>query len=78
MNSGHRRMSALMPIRTRMEVARAPLSDERKSDPEQCAAATPIFRRYLPIVCLDNGARDGQPHAHAFGLGGEKRFEDLF
>src|SRR6478609_477826 len=26
---------------------------------------------------LDNGARDGQPHAHTFRLAGEERFEDL-
>jgi hypothetical protein len=30
------------------------------------------------MVRLDNGARDGQPHAHAFRLAGEKRLEDLF
>ena len=30
------------------------------------------------MVRLDNGARDGQPHAHAFRLAGEERFEDLF
>ena len=57
---------------------REALSDKRKSDPERRAAAIPIFLPYLPIVRLDNGARDGQPHAHAFRLGGEKRFEDLF
>ena len=54
------------------------LLDKRKPDPERRAAVIPIFCRYLPIVRLDNGARDGQPHAHAFRLAGEKRFEDLF
>ena len=54
------------------------LLDKRKFDPKRRAAMVPIFCRYLPIVRLDNGARDGQPHAHAFRLAGEKRFEDLF
>ena len=54
------------------------LLDKRKPDPERCAAVIPIFGRYQPLVRLDNGARDGQPHAHAFRLTGEKRFEDLF
>ena len=52
--------------------------DERKADPERRAAVISIFRRYHSMVRLDNGARDGQPHAHAFPLGGEKRLEDLF
>ena len=38
----------------------------------------PIFCPYQPIVRLDNSARDGQPHAHAFGLAGENGFKDLF
>ena len=46
--------------------------------PERRAAVIPIFCRYLPFVRLDNGARDGQSHAHAFRLGGEERLEDLF
>ena len=54
------------------------LLDKRKPDPERRAAVIPIFCPYQPIVRLDNGARDGQPHAHAFGLAGEKRLEDLF
>ena len=54
------------------------LSDKRKLDPERRAAVIPIFCRYQPMVRLDDGARDGQPHAHAFGLAGEERFEDLF
>ena len=29
------------------------------------------------MVRLDNGARNGQSHAHALGLAGEKRFEDF-
>jgi len=49
---------------------------QRKPNPERRAAVIPIFGRYDPIVRLDNGARDGQPHAHTFGLAGEKRFED--
>ena len=53
------------------------LSDERKSDPERRAAAIPIFHTYRPFMRFDDGVRDGQPHAHALGLGGEKRFEDL-
>jgi len=44
------------------------LLDKRKSDPERCAAVIPIFGRYQPMVRLDNGARYGQSHAHAFGL----------
>ena len=54
------------------------LLDKRKPDPERRAAVIPIFCPYQPVVRLDNGARDGQPHAHAFRLAGEKRFEDLF
>ena len=54
------------------------LPDKGKPDPERRAAMIPIFGRYLPIVRLDNGARDGQPHAHAFRLAGEERFKDLF
>ena len=54
------------------------LSDKRKPDPERRAAVIPIFCRYQPMVRLDNGARDGQPHTHAFHLAGEERFEDLF
>jgi hypothetical protein len=54
------------------------LLDKRKPDPERRTAVIPIFCRYEPIVRLDDGARDGQPHAHAFGLAGEKRLEDLF
>jgi hypothetical protein len=46
---------------------------KRKSDPEQCAAGL-FFRPQLPLVHFHNGSRDGQPHAHAFGLAGEKRF----
>ena len=50
----------------------------RKFNPKGRAAVIPIFCRYQPIVRLDNGARDGQSHAHAFRLAGEERFEDLF
>ena len=50
----------------------------RKPDPERRAAVISIFCPYQPVVRLDNGARDGQPHAHAFRLAGEERFEDLF
>src|SRR6187397_1448620 len=50
---------------------------DRKPDPERCAAEVPIFCRYQPMVRLDNGSRDGQSHAHALRLAGEKRFEDL-
>jgi hypothetical protein len=52
------------------------LSRKREPDPERRAAVIPIFRPYQPVVRLDNGARDGQPHAHAFRLAGEKRLED--
>ena len=48
-----------------------------KFDPKRRAAVDPISCRYRPVVRLDNGARDGQSHAHAFRLAGEKRFEDL-
>src|SRR5258705_1155309 len=54
------------------------LSDKRKPDPERRAAVNLISCRYEPMVRFNNGARDGQPHAHAFRLAGEKRFEDLF
>jgi len=54
------------------------LLDKRKSDPKRRAAMIAIFCRYQPMVRLDNGARDGQPHAHAFGLAGEKRHKDFF
>jgi hypothetical protein len=37
----------------------------------------PIFGPYLPVVDFHNGARDGQSHAHAFGLAGEERCEDF-
>src|SRR5258708_40214047 len=53
------------------------LSDKRKPDPERRAAVIPIFCPYQPMVRFDDGARDGQPHAHAFSLAGEKRFEDF-
>jgi hypothetical protein len=42
------------------------------------AAVIPILGPYLPLVRLDNGARDRQPHAYAFGLAGEEWFKDLF
>ena len=51
---------------------------KRKFDPNRRATVIPIFCRYQAMVRLDNGARDEQPHAHAFRLAGEKRFEDLF
>ena len=53
------------------------LSDKRKPDPERGAAVIPVFGPDPPIVRLDNGARDGQPHPHAFGFAGEERLEDL-
>src|SRR5260370_9321313 len=54
------------------------LLDKRKPDPERRAAVNLISCRYEPVVRFNHGARDGQPHAHAFRLAGEKRFEDLF
>ena len=54
------------------------LSDKGKPDPKRRAAVIPIFRRYQPMVRLDNGARDGQPHPHAFRLASVKWFEDRF
>jgi hypothetical protein len=53
------------------------LLDKRKFDPKRRATVISISRRYLPIVRLDNGTRDGQPHTHAFRLAGEKRFENF-
>ena len=50
----------------------------RKPDPKRRAAVNPIFGPYLPMVPIDNGARDGQAHAHPLSLAGEKWFEDLF
>src|ERR1700680_4126370 len=48
---------------------------ERHPDPDRRAAVVPIFCPYLPVVRVDNGARDRQSHPHAVGLAGEKRFE---
>ena len=49
-----------------------------KPHPKRRAAVIPIFGPYQPIVRLNNGARDGQPHTHALRLAGEERFEDCF
>jgi hypothetical protein len=49
-----------------------------KPNPKRRTGVIPIFCPYQPMVRLDNGARDGQSHDHAFRLAGEKRFEDLF
>jgi hypothetical protein len=51
---------------------------KRKPNPKRRAAVISIFFPYQPVVRLDNGARDGQSHAHAFRLAGKKRFEDRF
>ena len=53
------------------------LLDKGNFDPKRPATLIPISRRYLPIVRLDDGTRDGQPHTHAFRLAGEKRFENF-
>ena len=53
--------------KSRLRCARQ-LSDKRKFDPERRPAVIPIFGPYQSIVRFDNGARDGQPHAHAFRL----------
>ena len=53
------------------------LLDKWKLDPERRTAVIPIVYRYQPMVRLDNGARDGQTHAHTCRLAGEKRLEDL-
>ena len=53
------------------------MSDKRKFDPKRRATVIPIFCRYHTVVRFNNGARDGQPHAHTLDLTGEKRFEDL-
>ena len=37
-----------------------------KLDSERRAAMIAISCRYQPMVRFDNGARDGQPHAHAW------------
>jgi hypothetical protein len=50
---------------------------KRKPDPKRRAAVNLISYRYEPMVRFNNGARDGQSHAHAFGLAGEERFKDL-
>jgi hypothetical protein len=47
------------------------LSGKRKPDPERRAAVIPIFCRYMPVVRLDDGVRDGQAHAHAIRLDGQ-------
>ena len=54
------------------------LLNERKPDPERRAAVVPIFADILTVVRLDNGSCDGQSHAHAFRLAGEKRLETSF
>ena len=54
------------------------LLDKRKPDPERGAAIIPVFCPDLPVVRLDNGARDGKSHAHPFRFGGEEWFEDRF
>ena len=51
---------------------------QRKPDLEGRAAVIPIFRRYQPMVRLDNGARDGQSHAHTFGLASENGSKTSF
>ena len=77
-----RNASYLVPLtaatlRTSAEVADHHTSDERKPDPERRTAMIPVFCRYLPLVRLDDGSRDGQSHAHPFGLAGEERFENF-
>ena len=52
-------------------------SDQWKSDLKRRTAVIPIFGQYQPTVRLDNGASDGQPHAHAFWLTAKKRLEYL-
>ena len=42
------------------------VGSKRKLDPERRAAMIAISCRYQPMVRFDNGARDGQPHAHAW------------
>jgi hypothetical protein len=54
------------------------LLDKRKLDPKRRAAAISISCPYQSAVRLDDSARDGQPHAHAFRFAGEERFEDRF
>src|SRR5258705_9916162 len=70
----HQRKSRLLLMGPAMDHQ---LSDKRKPDPERRAAVIPIFCPYQPVVRLDNGARDGEPHPHAFRLAGEKQFEYL-
>jgi hypothetical protein len=53
------------------------LLDKRKFDLKRRTAMVPIFGPYQPIVRLDNGPRDGQPHAHAFRLARVKRLKNL-
>jgi hypothetical protein len=53
------------------------LLDERQSYQKRRASVILIFCGDPPVVRLDNGTRDGQPHSHAFRLAGEKRIEDL-
>jgi len=49
------------------------LRDKRKTDPKCRTAVIPILRRYHTLVRLDNGARDGKPHPHAFRLAVKKK-----
>src|SRR3984957_21030869 len=69
---GQNRKSGL--LRTGREMDRQ-LLDKRKPLPERRPAVITIFCPHQSVMRLDNGARDGQSHAHALGLAGEKRFE---
>src|SRR4051794_33046627 len=46
-------------------------------DPERRAAAASFLGPDLSLVRFDDGARDRQPHAHAFGLAGEERLKNI-
>jgi hypothetical protein len=69
------RKSGLLRIRRAVDHQ---LLDQGKLDPERRATVNPIVCCYQPIVRLNNRARDGQPHAHAFRLAGEKWLKDRF
>ena len=47
------------------------------SDDEDRPARGLVLSGDLTVVRFDNGAGNGQPHAHALRLGGEERIKDL-
>jgi len=55
---------------------RGALLGDRQRKSKRCPALTLVLRPEPTVVCLDDGARDRQPHAHPLGFGGEKGIEN--